>query len=425
MKLDSSEDECGSTPAHAQRKRIRAISSDSSDEENKQAKKTRISKRALEPDLEEVGAKRILRSKDNLREKGKVGKIKKIVRPNDSSDSAEDNDKDTPSKVKNKQNLTMLLKKKQEKRQKEIEDRYITSDDDEDNSDKESSSGESSKKKSKSKIKKNLEELRSKKKEGWKGKKILSSDEDEGGAFSNRHFKDADSDEDIDDFIDDDDLPMFKHEEFPPDSDEKASECEEVEEGTVNEESNESSSNGAPFANPYLERDKNMDKTDILDILSKHTEKDEKNKKKFKKEFGKYQFSIHSEHNKALYTSNKKRYENHMKYTKCDLGFKAERNLDRDDEDFFDSVKSNVLGTLVMIYPHTKRVTKYSSKCAISECGEKFTAGVTKVIGIKMEDDLGQFRKKVTISRETFFYMCASHCPDDEDISTDSYSDDD
>jgi len=406
--MNSSEDECNS-PA-TKRKRIRAISSDSSDEENKPVqtkKKTKLTKKFSETDLEEP---RILRTRNNTTEKKK---IVKIIRPDDSSSEEEEN---TPSKAKNKGNLERLLKKKQEKRLKEIEDRYITTDDD-------ASSDEDEK--SKSRIKNNLQKLNQKKKEGTKNKRILSSDdEDGGGNFSHRHFKDAESDEDIDDFIDDDDLPMFKHEEYPPNSDEKASDTEEDDKSAIVEGSNDSTSNEMP-SNPYLARDQDMDKTDIIDILSKSTAKDEKNKKKFKKEFGKYQFSIHSKHNKALYTSNKKRYETHMKYTKCDLGFKSERNLDRDDEDFYDSVVANVIGTRVQIYPHTKRVSKFSSKCAISGCEDKFTAGLTKVIGIKMEDDFGQFQKKATISSELFYYMCAAHCPDEEDISTDSYSDDD
>ena len=62
------------------------------------------------------------------------------------------------------------------------------------------------------------------------------------------------------------------------------------------------------YANPYKERDEEFENADIMDILSKKTDKDKKNAKLYKKEMGKYQFSVRSEHNKAAMISKKARY---------------------------------------------------------------------------------------------------------------------
>ena len=159
------------------------------------------------------------------------------------------------------------------------------------------------------------------------------------------------SDEDIDDFIHEDDLPMFEHEEFPPESDkeEDSDNVKDAKLGDLTVESSDESCEDGGYKNPYLERNKEIDREDILNLLSKSTQKDKNNKKKFKKEFGKYQFSIKSENNKALKTSNKKRYETYMKSTRFDKGFKEERNLDKDDDDFYENIISNVLGERVQV----------------------------------------------------------------------------
>ena len=65
------------------------------------------------------------------------------------------------------------------------------------------------------------------------------------------------------------------------------------------EEEEEEEDTHYSYANPYKEMDDAFDKSDILDILSKNTANDKKNAKLYKKEMGKYQFSVRSEHNKA------------------------------------------------------------------------------------------------------------------------------
>ena len=57
---------------------------------------------------------------------------------------------------------------------------------------------------------------------------------------------------------------------------------------------------------------------------------------------------------------------------------------------------------------------RYSSRCDLHSCNDKFTAGQTLVVGIKKfsEFDL-RFRKKPNknSSKESFYWICASHCP--------------
>ena len=86
-------------------------------------------------------------------------------------------------------------------------------------------------------------------------------------------------------------LPMFNHEENPP-----ASEDSEDEDNFINDEdesdtggsdsvhsedSENKSDNSESYINPYLERNNELEHQDIMEILSKSTEKDKSNKKRY------------------------------------------------------------------------------------------------------------------------------------------------
>ena len=135
------------------------------------------------------------------------------------------------------------------------------------------------------------------------------------------------------------------------------------------------------YANPYVEMDDAMESSDIIDILSKNTAKDKKNAKLYKKEMGKYQFSVRSENNKAAKLSKKARFAINMDQVKTDRGFKVERNLDVKDDEFYNYVERTLFGERLRIFPHTKRYTRYNTRCALIGCGEKLRTGESRVIG--------------------------------------------
>ena len=184
-----------------------------------------------------------------------------------------------------------------------------------------------------------------------KGLYISSDEDDEGESDSPMNSEDEDA------------LPMFQHEDAPPeeaDSDDKEDidgdlddfvvdddhvemednqdESEESEEENTDAEtskrarrksdckkrsrravkkskiesegdndSEDENDDNFDYANPYKEMDEEFENADIMDILSKKTDKDKKNAKLYKKEMGKYQFSVRSEHNKAAMISKKAR----------------------------------------------------------------------------------------------------------------------
>ena len=76
---------------------------------------------------------------------------------------------------------------------------------------------------------------------------------------------------------------------------------------------------------------------------------------------GHYQFAIHTERNRALQISNKQRYNNHMADARHDMSLKAERNIERGDDEFYYSKVVTILGDKVQVFPHTKRVSRYSA----------------------------------------------------------------
>ena len=178
------------------------------------------------------------------------------------------------------------------------------------------------------------------------------------------------------------------------------------------------------YANPYKAMDDEFEESDIMDILSKSTAKDKKNAKMYKKEMGKYQFSVRSDRNMAAKISNKARFAMNMDKVKTDRGFKAERNLDCQDEEYHDYVETSLYGEGVRIFPHTKKISKYSVKCALVGCGEFFTAGESRIVGATKFSDINLMYLKKTnrFGKESYYYICYKHLP--EDYSSDEYQSD-
>ena len=58
---------------------------------------------------------------------------------------------------------------------------------------------------------------------------------------------------------------------------------------------------------------------------------------------------------------------------------------------------------------------RYSSRCEIYACGDKFEAGRTEIVGVKKFSEVAlKFRKKPlgrNLGAESFYWICASHCP--------------
>ena len=300
---------------------------------------------------------------------------------------------------------------------------------------------------------KKLQELRRK----VKNKKGLYSSGDESDV----------NDDDCPDESDEEDLPMFQHEDVLPEeaesdddpdndldgfvvddnvvemeqgneSEEESEEEEEVKQKKrkskrikkqkkekAAEEDGDSENDNYDYANPYKEMNDQFEDTDIMEVLSKKTAKDRKNAKLYKKEMGKYQFSVRSENNKAAKVSNKVRYATNMDLVKTDRGFKNERNLDVKDAEFYDYVETCLYGESVRIFPHTKRKSKYSVKCGLIGCSEFFTIDETKIVGATKFSDINlQYMKKTNkFGKESYYYICYKHLPNEDDSSDEYQSD--
>ena len=50
-----------------------------------------------------------------------------------------------------------------------------------------------------------------------------------------------------------------------------------------------------------------------------------------------------------------------MAQAKHDSSFKAERNIERGDEDFYYNTDVTILGDRVQVFPHSKRTTRYAA----------------------------------------------------------------
>ena len=86
-------------------------------------------------------------------------------------------------------------------------------------------------------------------------------------------------------------LPMFKHEEKPPDSDMSSeddndfiNDDESIDESSDSKSEKDSvivSEDSNSYMNPYMERNNEFEREDIMKILSKSTEKDRNNQKRW------------------------------------------------------------------------------------------------------------------------------------------------
>ena len=121
--------------------------------------------------------------------------------------------------------------------------------------------------------------------------------------------------------------------------------------------------------------------------------------------------------------SKKARFAINMDQVKTDRGFKAERNLDVKDEEFYDYVEKNMFGERIRIFPHTKRISMYNVKCSLGGCSERLVAGETAVIGATKFNEFNlMFMKKTNrFGKESFYYICAKHLPS-ENGSDSEYS---
>ena len=168
------------------------------------------------------------------------------------------------------------------------------------------------------------------------------------------------------------------------------------------------------YANPYMERNDDIERQDIMKVLSKSTEKDKDNHEKYRKEIGKYQLQIHSETNPALYLTKRKRYKRIMKETRHDESFKEERNIGKWDDEYYNNHVLSIRGTKLQIFPHTRVVAKYSFSCDLKSCKDKFIVGETNIVGTKIySKSLKKFisKRRNNSSNESFYWICASHCP--------------
>lgn len=141
-------------------------------------------------------------------------------------------------------------------------------------------------------------------------------------------------------------LPMFKHEEKPPDSDMSSeddndfiNDDESIDESSDSKSEKDSvivSEDSNSYMNPYMERNNEFEREDIMKILSKSTEKDRNNQKSYENEIGKYQLQIHSTKNRAhsenrWHVSEQQRYDRIMGATLHDEALKEERNIENGD----------------------------------------------------------------------------------------------
>jgi len=184
------------------------------------------------------------------------------------------------------------------------------------------------------------------------------------------------------------------------------------------------------YANPYMERNDDLERKDIMKVLSKSTEKDIDNRERYVEEIGKYQLQIHSDTNPALYLTEGKRYNRIMKETRHDEAFKEERNIGKWDCEYYDNYILKIRGSKVQIFPHTRVVAKYSFKCDLSNCNDKFFVGETSIVGMKKYSKSHRKfinKQRINSSKESFYWICASHCPSRvwNEESCSSYSSDD
>jgi len=269
--------------------------------------------------------------------------------------------------------------------------------------------------------------------------------------------------------FDEDNLPMFEHEEFPPSDtdvkkktknkiedssseeydedfidDDEINENVEEEEEIESEEGNESgsdsrddhekdsdgSSDEEDYSDPFLSRQParfniQEELKKINQCLSRNTKEDKQNKKKYKTEMGKYQFQVRKpERNRAAMVDEKERYKRNLKVAKFDAGLKESRNLNKDDEEYFESQEANLYGVQALIFPHTMKRSNYNGRCEATGCGKEFIKSESKIVGATFLDHFNcKFMKKETrFGKEAYYWICREHMTSD-DKSSDSESD--
>merc|ERR1712200_115537 len=132
------------------------------------------------------------------------------------------------------------------------------------------------------------------------------------------------------------------------------------------------------------------------------------------------------ERNRAALVDEKVRYKRNLKVAKFDAGLKESRNLDKDDEEYFENHETNLFGHQAQIFPHTKKRSKYDGHCEAIGCGKEFIKSESKIVGAKFLDGFSaMFTKKQTrFGKEGYYWICRDHMLRD-DKSSDSESDPD
>merc|ERR1712062_327046 len=99
-----------------------------------------------------------------------------------------------------------------------------------------------------------------------------------------------------------------------------------------------------------------------------------------------------------------------MRETNHDKSFKEERNVWKWDDEYYDGyVLLTILGRQVQVFPHTRVVAKYSSRCYLNTCNQKFIVGKTPIVGIKKYSETEMRfikRPSYTPFKESFYWMC-------------------
>merc|ERR1711872_234651 len=229
------------------------------------------------------------------------------------------------------------------------------------------------------------------------------------------------SEEDDDSFLDDGDVEEGEGEENDLDDDSGEDDIDtDEEDGDANSNEESGSEIDNCYSNPYLD----SRKEDLGDMyssaiksLSKSTAEDKANKKKYKEQMGKYQFAVHSLKNKALSVDKRVRYKRNMKVANFDKGLKDIRNLNPEDEEFFNTQEVGLYGEKIQIHPHTKMRSKKGGRCDLTACGRTFVPYDSKIVGAKIFDpfNLAYMKKRTVFGKEASHWICRSHMLHDAD----------
>ena len=85
---------------------------------------------------------------------------------------------------------------------------------------------------------------------------------------------------------------------------------------------------------------------------------------------GKYQFAVHSSRNKAALIPERVRFTKNMNTAKFDQGLKDDRDLTKEDPEYWNNYKEiSAYGEAVRIFSTTRRTSRFKGRCALSGCG--------------------------------------------------------